>query len=555
MSTRAPETYTLDEAIAEIHRLRAEVERLDGELQQARSSVRATPEVEAGPPELRALEGFAELIAAARTPGPRRESARTVPFISPGRRIAGEALEVFPPAATTAAGRLTQSPSARQAVEARDARFSPRDAAARTKDITFDTPVDSRNSPFGSPGSGATVRNDAGSRLAASGEEAVNRHLAEMRATINRIRENLRLGPSRYPALQEGSTSDAAAAAAPEAPVQEAPVQEAPAKPAPSSQATSQALQPRAYLGPADSAASGTLVSAEPVAESRVEPESRDTAPPSTIAAPQTEVERVALEKPVESPVLAPPRDEKSTKGRLKEERATRESAAEPIAYVSNQPIAWPPTEALEPPVPASPAPMPDAVEAPEAKASRGKAVAGIAAVLALAAVAAWYWARPAQPVGQTSPPTTSAPPAQDSLQATTPAEPAAAVPASAPPDTATSPAPAETALAPAAPSSAPSSGPAGPGQLQLTTSREVWLFVVVDGRTVLESLAPAGRTFSFTMTRDASVRVGDAGAVLASIGGAPPNPLGSDGSVLTRRFAVAGAPAAGGDTAPQSPQ
>ncbi|MGE3844512.1 MAG: hypothetical protein AB7I50_23350, partial [Vicinamibacterales bacterium] len=196
MSTRTPETYTLDEAIAEIRRLRAEVERLDGQLQQTRSAGQSPSEtIEAGPPELRALEGFAQLIAAARTPGPRREGGRTVPFIPPGRRIAGEALEVFPPAATTAAGRLTPPPSARQVIDVRESRSS-RDSGAREKDITFDTPVDSRHSPFGGLESGSTVRNDAGSRLAASGEEAVNRHLAEMRATINRIRENLRLGPS-----------------------------------------------------------------------------------------------------------------------------------------------------------------------------------------------------------------------------------------------------------------------------------------------------------------------------------------------------------------------
>lgn len=528
MPTRAPETYTLDEAVAEIHRLRALNAQLEQELQlsqnfQLQQGRESGPDAAGEAPQLRALEGFAQLIASARMPAHRREGGRTVPFAPPGRRIAGEALEVFPPASNARSGRALPPDRSLIDTSAMEPRPVGRwEAAARSKEITFDAPVDALGTSLGSlEGLGAPSpssstgggRNDVGSRLAASGEEAVNRHLAEMRATINRIRENLRLGPARP---QPEPPVDAQAPTAIIEPVQPQ------SQPAPSPLVLEESLLAEVTQEQAGSVAEAAIGQPEPIVE---------VALPVASEASLAVDPAVALEAEAElQPTAAP----------------SAHVVSEPIAYVASQSIAWPPSEVRVASADASPAEPPLLDEAPVAS-SRWKTVVAVAAVLAGIAVVAWYWASPAQPVGESNPPSsttaapTQAPPSQ-------PSEPAGqTVPADV---TAPSGSISATPSSPAA-VEAPAEVAAKPGELQLTTTREVWLFVVVDGQTVLETLAPAGRTFSFTMRREASVRAGDAGAVQATMGGGAPAALGADGSVLTRRFALA----AGQTETPGAPQ
>ena len=87
---------------------------------------------------------------------------------------------------------------------------------------------------------------------------------------------------------------------------------------------------------------------------------------------------------------------------------------------------------------------------------------------------------------------------------------------------------------------------------LSLEVRRPAWLRVNVDGEADLGRTYQQGERRTIQATREILLRAGDAGAVLVSLGGGAPVPLGPDGQVRTRRFAREGAPAV--DQAGQGP-
>jgi hypothetical protein len=74
---------------------------------------------------------------------------------------------------------------------------------------------------------------------------------------------------------------------------------------------------------------------------------------------------------------------------------------------------------------------------------------------------------------------------------------------------------------------------------VQLTTSRAVWMRVIVDGQKILEREVAAGQQLTYTPTAFLSVRAGDAGGVRVKIGNGPEQVLGRDAFPITRRFEV----------------
>lgn len=79
---------------------------------------------------------------------------------------------------------------------------------------------------------------------------------------------------------------------------------------------------------------------------------------------------------------------------------------------------------------------------------------------------------------------------------------------------------------------------------LSLEVRRPAWLRIDVDGEADLGRTYLQGESRTIQATREIQLRAGDAGAVLVSLGGGAPVPLGPDGQVRTRRFAHEGAPA-----------
>ena len=74
---------------------------------------------------------------------------------------------------------------------------------------------------------------------------------------------------------------------------------------------------------------------------------------------------------------------------------------------------------------------------------------------------------------------------------------------------------------------------------LDLELMRDSWMRVQVDGRIVAERLFRAGERRHIVEADNVSIRVGDAGAVRASVNGGDPNTLGGDGQAVTRHFTV----------------
>jgi len=145
-----------------------------------------------------------------------------------------------------------------------------------------------------------------------------------------------------------------------------------------------------------------------------------------------------------------------------------------------------------------------------------------------------WWWR--SAPVGESRPPA-SAPAAPAAAGPPTPAvtpSPAAGGDGS-PAATIVTPVPVPLPAGAAAMPSAERTPP--PFVVELVTTRQVWLRVIVDGERRFERLIPAGERFLFEASRDVDVRAGDAGAVDASVAGAPAAPLGADGQVVTRIF------------------
>ena len=72
---------------------------------------------------------------------------------------------------------------------------------------------------------------------------------------------------------------------------------------------------------------------------------------------------------------------------------------------------------------------------------------------------------------------------------------------------------------------------------LTLTARDACWIGIAVDGAPRVEHLQARDETIEFDIQSEASLRVGNAGALAVLINGQPARPLGADGQVLTVRF------------------
>jgi hypothetical protein len=89
---------------------------------------------------------------------------------------------------------------------------------------------------------------------------------------------------------------------------------------------------------------------------------------------------------------------------------------------------------------------------------------------------------------------------------------------------------------------------------------RDVWIRTTIDGRADSGRTLAAGESVDISAERSVSLRVGDAGALVVAVNNEEKRPLGRDGEVVTRQFAVEGAaeparaPAAQPAPAPAAP-
>jgi cytoskeletal protein RodZ len=77
----------------------------------------------------------------------------------------------------------------------------------------------------------------------------------------------------------------------------------------------------------------------------------------------------------------------------------------------------------------------------------------------------------------------------------------------------------------------------AAPLRVALTATRRVWVTAHADGARVIYRLLETDEQVSISGTQQVTLRVGDAGAVLASVNGGPARPLGGSGEVRTLSF------------------
>lgn len=101
---------------------------------------------------------------------------------------------------------------------------------------------------------------------------------------------------------------------------------------------------------------------------------------------------------------------------------------------------------------------------------------------------------------------------------------------------------PAAAAAGPSAPSSGSegtgSAAPAGPAralEIELNTTRPVWMRVIVDGERRVEREVSAGQRLTFGADRAIVLRVGDGGGVRLKVGGRDEGFLGRDGQIAAR--------------------
>lgn len=134
--------------------------------------------------------------------------------------------------------------------------------------------------------------------------------------------------------------------------------------------------------------------------------------------------------------------------------------------------------------------------------------VAGMAAVLAIAAVAFFALRGNSDHTTQTD---------------STAAEAPVAAPQPAP----------QPAAAPTPPAPAP------PPRAEISTVRQVWIRVTVDGQKVVERELPPDTRIPLNPASQFVVRAGDAGAVRVTIGGKDQGPVGADGRVATKAFSI----------------
>jgi hypothetical protein len=107
----------------------------------------------------------------------------------------------------------------------------------------------------------------------------------------------------------------------------------------------------------------------------------------------------------------------------------------------------------------------------------------------------------------------------------TAPTDQVAAEPAAAAPQPAARPAPAPVDLP--------------PQRAEISTLRQVWIRVMVDGQKVIERELPPNTHIPLNPVSQFVVRAGDAGAVRVAIEGKDQGPVGADGQVATKAFSV----------------
>jgi hypothetical protein len=78
------------------------------------------------------------------------------------------------------------------------------------------------------------------------------------------------------------------------------------------------------------------------------------------------------------------------------------------------------------------------------------------------------------------------------------------------------------------------------PLEVELATTRVVWMRVTVDGERVVEREVPAGQRLRFGADRAIVVRAGDGGGVRLTVDGRAAGVLGRDGQIATRTFTPA---------------
>ena len=91
--------------------------------------------------------------------------------------------------------------------------------------------------------------------------------------------------------------------------------------------------------------------------------------------------------------------------------------------------------------------------------------------------------------------------------------------------------APAVQAAPPAAPA------PRKPIEIELTTTRPVWMRVTVDGEKRVEREVPAGQRLAFGADKVIVLRAGDGGGVRVSVGGKDQGLVGRDGQIAVKTF------------------
>ena len=96
-------------------------------------------------------------------------------------------------------------------------------------------------------------------------------------------------------------------------------------------------------------------------------------------------------------------------------------------------------------------------------------------------------------------------------------------------------PGPATPAARAAAPSAPPA--PRKPIEIELTTTRPVWMRVTVDGERKVEREVPGGQRLTFGADKVIVLRAGDGGGVRLSVGGKDQGLLGRDGQIAVRTF------------------
>lgn len=81
---------------------------------------------------------------------------------------------------------------------------------------------------------------------------------------------------------------------------------------------------------------------------------------------------------------------------------------------------------------------------------------------------------------------------------------------------------------------------PAARVVLGIQPTADCWLSVTVDGSKIFARVVPAGETRTITVTEEATVEIGDAGAFAYTIDGKPGRPLGGRGQVRTLKLTPA---------------